>query len=137
MMDELIKGSINADTFQRFVFDECSIKAGRLSKDDFATFGVSSKSSLVKIDSATLRRLDDARRDMAEDIASRSGSLLGDLERRVKSPTQQMIDRLPSNREIAKARLARSRGSIEFEGMDDEEIVEYLMKKKGVVILLI
>ena len=126
MMDELIKGSINADTFQRFVFDEA--KAGRLSKDDFAKFtGVSSKSSAQNL-SATARAFDDARRDMAEDIASRSG--MSDLERRVNSPTQQMIDRLPSNREIAKARLARSRGSIEFEGMDDEEIVEYLMKKK-------
>tara|TARA_Y100001937_G_C7133822_1_gene338903 strand:+ start:1846 stop:4290 length:2445 start_codon:yes stop_codon:yes gene_type:complete len=126
MMDELIKGSINADTFQRFVFDEA--KAGRLSKDDFAKFtGVGSKSSAQNL-SATARAIDDARRDLAEDIASRSG--MADFERRVKSPTQQMIDRLPTNREIAKARLARSRGSIEFEGMDDEEIVEYLMKKK-------
>ena len=126
MMDELIKGSINADTFQRFVFDEA--KAGRLSKDDFTKFtGVGSKSSAQNL-SATARAIDDARRDMAEDIASRSG--MADLEARVKSPTQQMIDRLPTNREIAKARLARSRGSIEFEGMDDEEIVEYLMKKK-------
>ena len=126
MMDELIKGSINADTFQRFVFDEA--KAGRLSKDDFAKFtGVSSKSSAQNL-SATARAFDDARRDMAEDIASRSG--MADLERRVKSPTQQMIDRLPSNSEVAKARLAGRRGNIEFEGLDDQEIRTLLMKKK-------
>ena len=65
---------------------------------------------------------------MAEDIASRSG--MADLERRVKSPTQQMIDRLPTNREIERARLAGRRGSIEFEGLDDQEIIELLMKKK-------
>ena len=126
MMDELIKGSINADTFQRFVFDEA--KAGRLSKDDFAKFtGVSSKSSAQNL-SATARAFDDARRDMAEDIASRSG--LDDLSRRVNSPIQQMIDRMPTDREVERARLAGRRGSIEFEGLDDQEIRTLLMKKK-------
>ena len=44
MMDEVIKGSINPDAFQRFLYDEA--KAGRLSKDDFTKLtGVSSKSS--------------------------------------------------------------------------------------------
>ena len=130
MMKELDKGSINADTFQRFVFDEA--KAGRLSREDFAKFtGVDSKSSAQNL-RATARAIDDAQRDMAEDIASRSG--MTDLERRVNSPFQQQIerqiDRIPTNREIAKARLARRRGSLEFEGMDNDEIVEYLMREK-------
>ena len=126
MMDEVIKGSINPDAFQRFLYDEA--KAGRLSRGDFTKLtGVSSKSSAQNL-SATARAIGDAQRDMAEDIASRSG--LDDLSRRVNSPIQQMIDRMPTDREVERARLAGRRGSIEFEGLDDQEIRTLLMKKK-------
>ena len=126
MMDEVIKGSINPDAFQRFLYDEA--KAGRLSREDFTKLtGVSSKSSAQNL-SATARAIGDAQRDMAEDIASRSG--LDDLSRRVNSPIQQMIDRMPTDSEVERARLAGRRGSIEFEGLDDQEIRTLLMKKK-------
>ena len=126
MMDEVIKGSIDPDAFQRFLYDEA--KAGRLSREDFTKLtGVSSKSSAQNL-SATARAIGDAQRDMAEDIASRSG--LDDLSRRVNSPIQQMIDRMPTDSEVERARLAGRRGSIEFEGLDDQEIRTLLMKKK-------
>ena len=126
MMKELNKGSINADTFQKFLLDE--LKAKNISREDFVKFtGVESKSTARNL-TQYRDAIDDAQRDMAEDMASRSG--IDDLLRKIDSPIQQQIDRLPTNREIAKARLARSKGSLEFEGMDNDEIVEYLYKKK-------
>ena len=41
-----------------------------------------------------------------------------------------MIDRMPTDSEVERARLAGRRGSIEFEGLDDQEIRTLLMKKK-------
>ena len=126
MMKELNKGSINADTFQKFLLNE--LKAKNISREDFVKFtGVESKSTARNL--AQYRdAIDDAQRDMAEDMASRSG--IDDLLRKIDSPFQQQIDNVPTKREVAKARLARSKGSLEFEGMDNYEIVDYLYKKK-------